>query len=74
MPPSPLPRLPAPAAVHLRADADEPHRVGERVKRMVGRVLNGHGITELLQGRYRLIGSVAARLLRSSRAERQRAR
>jgi hypothetical protein len=46
----------------------------ERVKRMVGRVLNGNAITELQQGRYRLIGAVAVRLLRSSRAERQRAR
>jgi len=46
----------------------------ERVKRMVGRVLNGNGITELQQGRYRLIGSVAVRLLRNSRAERRRAR
>ena len=41
---------------------------------MVGRVLNGNGITELLQGRYRLIGSVSVRLLSSSRAERRRAR
>jgi hypothetical protein len=32
---------------------------------MVGRVLNGNGITEVQQGRYRLIGSVAVRLLRS---------
>ena len=63
--PNPLPRRPAPAAVHRRADADEPHRVGELVKRMVGRVLNGNGITEVQQGRYRLIGSVAVRLLRS---------
>ncbi len=46
----------------------------ERVKRMVGRVLNGNGITELLQGCYRLIGSVAVRLLRRSGVERQRAR
>jgi len=38
----------------------------ERVKRMVGRVLHGNGITEVLQGRYRLIGSVAVRILRSS--------
>jgi hypothetical protein len=30
---------------------------------MVGRVLNGNGITEVLQGRYRRIGSVAVRLL-----------
>ena len=29
----------------------------ERVKRMVGRVLNSNGTTELLQGRNRLIGS-----------------
>jgi diadenosine tetraphosphate (Ap4A) HIT family hydrolase len=28
----------------------------ERVRRMVGRVLNGNGITEVQQGRYRLIG------------------
>ena len=55
--PNPLPRLTAPAAVPIRADADEPHRVGERVKRMVGRVLTGNGITELLKGHYRLIGS-----------------
>jgi hypothetical protein len=41
---------------------------------MVGRVLDGNGITELLKGRYRLIGAVAVRLLLSSRAERQRAR
>ena len=41
---------------------------------MVGRVLNGNGITEVQQGRYRLIGSVAARLLRSSGAERRQAR
>ncbi len=37
----------------------------ERVKRIVGRVLTGNGITEVQQGRYRLIGGVAARLLRS---------
>ena len=36
--------------------------------RMVGRVLNGNGITELQQGRTRLIGSVAVRLVRRSRA------
>jgi hypothetical protein len=29
---------------------------------MVGRVLDGNGITELLKGRYRLIGAVAVRL------------
>lgn len=46
----------------------------ERVKRMVGRVLTGNGIMEVLQGRYRLISSVAVRLLRSSRAEQQRTR
>jgi hypothetical protein len=40
----------------------------ERVKRMVGKVLTGNGITELQQGRTRLIGSVAVRLVRSSRA------
>ena len=46
----------------------------ERVKRMAGRVLHGNGITEVQQGRYRLIGAVAVRLLRSSRAERHGAR
>ncbi len=37
----------------------------ERVKRMVGRVLHGNGITEVQQGRYRMVGSVAVRLVRS---------
>lgn len=46
----------------------------ERVKRMVGRVLNGNGITELMQGRTRRLGAVAIRLLRRRLAERQRAR
>lgn len=39
--------------------------ITEQVKRMAGRVLTGNGITEPLEGRYRLISSVAARLLHS---------
>lgn len=57
--PNPLPRRPAPAVVSIRADGHEPHRAGARVKRMVGLVLHGNGITPLLQGRTRLIGSEA---------------
>jgi hypothetical protein len=41
---------------------------------MVGRVLTGNGITRYGDGLYSLIGGVAARLLRSSRAERHGAR
>jgi hypothetical protein len=58
----PEPPTPSPAHQRLRRFLSERMRMspivwGERVKRMVGRVLNGNGITELQQGRYRLIGS-----------------
>jgi hypothetical protein len=63
---------PSPSGGHRSADPgrgrDPGRGLPERVKRMVGRVLNGNGITEQLQGRYRLVGSVAVRLLRRSRA------
>jgi len=76
--PNPLSSSPAPAEdiarLILGEDVTQIEYYTERVKRMVGRVLNGNAITELQQGRYRLIGSAAVRLLRSSRAERHGAR
>ena len=57
--PNPLPRRPAPAVVSIRADGHEPHRAGARVKPKVALVFHGNGITPLLQGRTRLIGSAA---------------
>lgn len=50
----PLRHLPAPAALHRRADAHEP-----AVKRMVGKMLTGNGITRCKKGTYALVGGAA---------------